>query len=123
MALMLEGVSIIIPIAKLKKSRDIQNVEQFLRDQSNNPGCWFDSHLFRYPGGMNQLDVMLALDFMKSQGFMLTRKYNGIEHWQDVCVVDVLSGATMPCRWLEYDVVRHIVWLAGTAPGDTVGQQ
>lgn len=58
---------------------------------------------------------------MKSQGFMLTRKYNGIEHWQDVCFVDAFSGPTMPCRWLEFDAERRIVWYVGAEPGEVVG--
>jgi len=120
MALALECISIIIPISKLEKSREIPDVAQFLREQRVAPGCWFDDHLFRYPGGMNQMDVMLSLDFMKSQGFMLTRKYNGVEHWQDVCVVDAFGGPTMPCRWLEFDAERHIVWCAGREPGEIV---
>ncbi len=88
MAILLECVSIIIPIAKLKKSREISDVDEFLRERRDDDyGYWFDRYLFRYPGGMGPMAVMESLQFMKSQGFMLTRKSNGIEHWQDVCVV------------------------------------
>lgn len=120
MAILLECASIIIPISKLKKSNKIPDVNEFLREQRNDfSGCWFDRYLFRYPGGMGGTAVMSYLDFMKSQGFMLTRKYNGVMHWQDVCVVDA-GGPTMPCRWLDYDPDQGIVWYKGTEPGKVV---
>lgn len=121
MALALQSISIIIPIAKLKKSRDISDVDTFLREQRDNNDCWFDNYLFRYPAGEEQNQVMQSLELMKSQGFVLTRKYNGVEHWQDVCVVDAFSGPTLQCKWLEYDPEKGIVWYTGTDPGIVIG--
>ena len=122
MALSLECISIIVPIEKLKKSREIPDVDEFLRAQRKETfWCWFDRYLIRYSASMNQMDIMLTLENMKSQGFMLTRKYNGVQHWQDVCVVDMFGGPTMPCRWLEFDAERHIVCHKGTEPGEVLG--
>ena len=122
MAIELRCISIIIPIAKLKKSREIPDVDEFLqKHRDGSSGCWFDRHLFRYPGGMNWMDVELSLNEFKSLGLMLTRKYKGVDHWQDVCVVDAFRGPTMPCRWLEYDPEHNIVWAAGKEPGEIVG--
>jgi hypothetical protein len=121
MALALECISIVIPITKLKKCRDIADVDAFLRDVRENAyGVWFDYHIIRFPGGMEQMAVMEELNYWKAQGLMITRKYKSELHWQDVCVVDAFSGPTLPCRWLDHDPEQSFVWYAGTEPGKTV---
>jgi hypothetical protein len=122
MALMLECISVVIPISKLKKCRDFENVDDFLRRVGEEPGSiWFDDYIIRFPGGMEQMAVMGELDYWKSQGLMITRKYKGEMHWEDVCVADSFGGPTMPCRWLEHDPERGFVWFAGTEPGKVIG--
>jgi len=41
-----------------------------------------------------------------------------------LCVVDMVSGATLPCDWLEVDRSNYpdppIVWMKGKPKGETV---
>lgn len=122
MAILLECFSIIIPIANLKMSNMIEDVEGFLIEQRNSPsGYSFDKYLLRYPGGMNSFDLIQSLEFMKSQGFKLYQTHKGVKHWQDICVASSIEGPTLPCKWLEYDREKGIVWYAGTEPGTVIG--
>jgi hypothetical protein len=87
MSIILEAISIIIPIHKLKKkcSSNLGDIEAFL-DENTEPGsgCWRDEHLYR-EGAMNSMDVQLRLDEWKRCGLSLTRKNSGILEWNDVC--------------------------------------
>lgn len=109
MTIRLEFLSIVIPVPSLRKCPEIGNVERFLREQTeDNPACWHDGELYR-EGVMNDFELHMAIERWKKLGLRPMRKRNGIQEWNDLCVVDAFSGPTLPCRWLSYDPERATV--------------
>lgn len=46
--------------------------------------------------------------------------------WEDLCVVDVFKGPTLPCNWLGFDRGNKsglsYAWLLGKPKGELVGR-
>ncbi|NJD38523.1 MAG: alpha/beta hydrolase [Geobacter sp.] len=96
--------SIIIRIDRLYGCPSIKNVARFLDEQiSNGIGCGRDEHLLVLPGGMNQIDRYLSIEFFEQQGLKLTKKVKGVQCWEDVCIIASATGPTLPCPWLDWD--------------------
>jgi hypothetical protein len=106
MPVSLECLSIIIPIAKLNAIHESE--AETLMEQS--PGGEHDGDLVRI-STMNQIDAMLILDSLKKKGLRPTRRKQGVEHWEDLCIVDRFSGPTLPCEWLDWDREKGIAWM------------
>lgn len=101
MAVALECINLIIPIALIEKKHP-GGWQAYLDEHPGLPSEWYDQHLLRL-GAMNSLDIQLLVDAWKEKGFKPFKTINGIKHWQDMCVVDTFSGPTLPCAWLEFD--------------------
>lgn len=105
-------ISTVIRIDRLHGCPGIGNVGRFLDDQvTNGIDCQHDGYLLVIPGGADQLSAHLSLEFMKSQGLRLTQKTNGEQRWRDICLVDSVSGPTLPCPWLDWNALDGTVAL------------
>ena len=118
MALKLEFCSLIVPIAKIREKLGDGYFEE--RYSMITDVTWHDDHLYR-DGCMNVYDLGDMLDDWKEKGFELLTIIDGEKHWQDVCVVNSGHGPSYPCKWLEYDAGKNIVWLKGREPGEIIG--
>lgn len=110
MAVALECINLIIPIALIQKKHP-GGWQAYLAENPDLPSEWYDQHLLRL-GAMNSLSIQLLVDDWKEKGFKPYKTINGIKHWQDMCVVNTFSDPTFPCAWLEFDVDRRTASLA-----------
>lgn len=100
MALQLEGISVVIPLSKIYAVYE-GGKEAFWRDTHPSEGeC--DGEILR-TSFSNSTDVECMIEDWKRRGLKPTRKQKGQICWQDLCVVDLFCGPTLPCDWLEYD--------------------
>ena len=96
----LEGISVVIPLSKIYAVYE-GGKEAFWRDHHPSEGeC--DGEILRMSFS-NSTDVECMIEDWKRRGLKPTRKQKGQICWQDLCVVDLFSGPTLPCDWLEYD--------------------
>jgi hypothetical protein len=123
MAIALEYIDLVIPIAKIREKYP-GGWKQCLRDHEQLFGArvWFDECLFR-DGTMNSQDMRLLVERWAQLGFAPWESRNGSDVWLDMCVLESsASGPTMPCDWLVFDSDRRIAYLRGTEPGDVWGR-
>lgn len=100
MALQLEGISVVIPLSKIYEVYE-GGEEAFWKDNHPLEGeC--DGEIIRMSFS-NSTDVECIIEDWKKRGLKPTRKLKSQICWQDLCVVDLFSGPTLPCDWLEYD--------------------
>jgi alpha/beta superfamily hydrolase len=104
--------SVVIRIDRLYGCPSIKNVARFLDEQiSNASGCQRDENLLVMPGGADPISRNLLLDDFKQHGLILTRKVQGVQCWEDLCIIDSANGPTLPCLWLEWDAENGTVAL------------
>ena len=123
MAIDLEFLDFIVPIRKIEEKYP-GRWDQCLVDHSPSIGgrVWHDDHLLR-DGAMSPRDIEALVTRWETLGFETTRTVAGRSTWHDVCVVEsMFGGPTLPCSWIEVDVVLSIAWLRGSPPGDSVGR-
>lgn len=121
MAVRLEFIDFIVPIAKIRKKYP-GGWENCLREHAGLIGgrVWYDEHLFR-DGAMNPSDIRCSVESWKVRGFQPMIEIDGERVWQDACVVEsMFSGPTLPCDWLAVDLEQRIAYLRGTSPGRIV---
>lgn len=63
---------------------------------------WYDEYLYR-DGAMSPGDTENIGKYWEDLGLELIVKIDGEEHWKDICVVDFVSGPTLPCEWLAFE--------------------
>lgn len=118
MALKLEFCNVIVPVVNIRENLGDDALE---RQFSIITGTtWHDGHLFR-DGCMNEHDLGIMLDEWERWGFELLTIIDSRKHWKDLCVVNSGYGPSYPCKWIEYDSEKNIVWLKGQEPGVAVG--
>lgn len=106
MAIPLECLSVIIPIATIINHIGLDGFHRHLADNTSH-----DNYLYRI-GAMNPMDVELIINNWQKQGFRPTGRRRGELYWKDLCVVDA-RGPTLPCNWIEYNPGERIVRLKG----------
>ncbi len=119
MAIALEFIDVVIPIARIRESYP-GGWEQCLRDYARLLGrrVWHDRHLFR-DGAMSVPEVRELVEGWAVLGFEPTGQRDGQLYWKDVCVIEWRRrGPTRPCDWLAFDRASRTAHLAGTAPGE-----
>lgn len=118
MAIALEYIDLVVPIARIREAYP-GGWERCLLDYAARVGgrVWYDEHLFR-DGAMGTADARLLVEGWSVLGFEpLGTRASGL-YWKDVCVLDSrLGGPTRPCEWLTFDSACRIAYLAGTDPG------
>ncbi|AJE03578.1 hypothetical protein [Geobacter pickeringii] len=107
MAIVLECINVIIPIATIIEHIGLDGFQQHLGQND----C-HDDYLYR-TGAMNQIDVQLIIEHWQKLGLKPTGKRDGELYWKDLCVVYSSQGSTRPCNWLEYDPEMNIVRYRG----------
>ena len=118
-AIGLEFIDIVIPIAKIR-DRYPGGWEQCLLDYAALLGrrIWYDRHLFR-DGAMSPPEAQALVEGWAVLGFQLVGVGpDGELYWRDLCVVDwAIGGATLPCEWISLDLSTRTAHLAGAEPG------
>ena len=126
MAIALEFLDLVIPIARIHESYP-GGWHQCLIDFDTLIGgrVWYDQHLFR-DGAMGREEMKKRVEGCAVIGFEVTatrRRGTGRQartetYWKDVCVVDwARGGTTLHCDWLQVDTAARTAHLAGTDPG------
>lgn len=118
MAIRLQFISLVIPLATLERSgfRELVHAVQLPDDMQ-----WRDAHLCRVDGAMNwpAVDEMVARwEIRGLQGLVGVAPK---QWWKDFAVCASRRGPTFPCDWLEYDAADNCVYLSGTAKGEVRG--
>lgn len=122
MALFLQFISVVIPIETIeKKCKHLGGFKGILELNKKWVGkkILYDQYLYK-DGAMGSYDIGIIVDFWEKQGLIPTETKNGKAYWKDLCVVDFVDGATMPCEWLEYDRVTFTAWMREKPKGDIV---
>jgi hypothetical protein len=120
-AIALEFIDIIIPIARIRQSYP-GGWDQCARDYAALFGrrVWHDEHLFR-DGAMSPSEAQRLVEGWAVLGFEPVSTRHGGPYWKDVCVVDWNQGGlTAPCDWLSVDLSSRTAHLTGTQPGSLV---
>ena len=123
MAIQMEFIDVVIPITTIKE-KYAGGLEQCLEDYKNLIGerVWCDEHLFR-DGAMNGRDAEEIVRHWKSIGFDVHEEVDGKpSKWKDVCVHEMIWGATLDCDWLERDLKTRSLYLKGTEIGEVIGR-
>jgi hypothetical protein len=124
MAIQMEFIDVEIPIHVIKAKYE-GGLEQCLEDYKDLIGerVWYDEHLFR-DGAMNGRDAEEIVKHWKSLGFIVYEEVDGKpSKWIDVCVHDMLWGATLDCDWLQRDLKTRSLYLKGTEQGEVIGRR
>jgi len=107
-ALQLGGISVVIPLSKIYEVYEGGEVA-FWRD--NHPSEHECDGKLICMSFSNAIDAEEMIDYWKRRGLKPTCRQKGETYWQDLCVVDLFSGPTLPCEWLEYDPENSVVSL------------
>ena len=103
MAIFLECINVIIPIAKVIECVGLREFNEISQMDFSH-----DNYLYR-TGAMSPFDIEQIIQYWKGRGLKPTRKRKGSEYWCDLCVVDTCGGPTLRCDWLEFDPERQTV--------------
>jgi hypothetical protein len=109
MAVAIEFINVIIPIANIEKCYR-GGFEQYRKNVRRIKKIWFDDFIVR-DGAMNQSDIEYLIKEWEDLGLIPAIEKNGELYWNDICVVDMMCGKTLPCEWLvdkENYFVAHI---------------
>jgi hypothetical protein len=123
MAVMTEFLDLIVPIAVIEEKYP-GGWEQCLIDHKPAIGgrVWFDDHLFR-DGAMNPEAMEVLLKEWWKMGFECSAEKDGQRYWKDVCVFEGMAGGwSLPCDWLEFDMMTRTLYLKGTVMGEIKGR-
>ena len=118
MAIALEFIDVVIPIARIREAYP-GGWEQCLLDYAALLGrrVWFDQHLLR-DGAIRAADAKMLVEGWAALGFEPLGTRREGEYWKDLCVVDSRNGGpTRPCDWLSFDPSARTAHLGGTDPG------
>lgn len=125
MAIKVIYFGVIIPREKVEECKAIGGLNGILEKQKALIGkrVKVDDYLYK-DGAMSPGDIGDIVDFWEVQGLVPTEIKDGKEVWKDLCVVDMASGPTLPCDWLEVDQSSYpsppIVWMKGKPKGEIV---
>lgn len=125
MAIKVIFYSVVIPLENVERCKTIGGVKGILEKQKAFVGkrVLVDDYLYK-DGAMGAGDIEDIAYFWRDQGLTLTEFKDGKEVFKDLCVVDMLSGPTLPCEWLEFDRSGYpdppIVWMKGKPKGEIV---
>jgi hypothetical protein len=117
MAVALEFIDLIVRIDAIRAHYP-GGIERCLYDHVGNIDgrVWYYEHLFR-DGAMSPRDITSLVEWWESVGLVGLTIVDGVEKWQDFCVVERLfGGATRRCDWLVID--QRQAYLRGTEPGE-----
>lgn len=122
MAIKIIYYNIIIPINNLEKSKELKNLKNTINFclERNRKNVWHDDDLFTIGGIMSPADVEREVATFEQLGLNAFKEINGNKHWHDLCVVNFIDGATLPCSWLKVRSNPHSIsyaWLKGKEPG------
>ncbi len=70
----------------------------------------FDDSLVKF-GAMSSNDIFEIAKRLEALGLIGVSKEGSEEIWKDFCVVDELSGPTLRCDWISYDLKTRSVTL------------
>lgn len=119
MALGMSFYSVVIPISNFEKCKDIRSLKEAMERTPITGARAHDDYLFK-ESAMGTYGVEMLVDFWKSQGLTPYVETNNKIQWKDLCVVEVYSGATAQCDWIEYDRETVSVWLKGKPKGKII---
>lgn len=123
MAVMLEFIDLIVPIATIREKYP-GGWGGCLNDHQDVLGgrVWHDDHLFR-DGAMSPEGMAALVQHWARMGFQTSEVKKGKTVWKDLCVVEgMFGGATRECDWLTVDCEQRIAYLKGTDPSEIVGR-
>jgi len=123
MAIQIIYYNIIIPINNLYKCLGLNNLADILdhfAKQNKTKSIWYDDNLLTIGGIMSPADVEREVAVFKQLGLNAFKEIDNNKHWDDLCVVSFVDGATLPCSWLELHndpYSTSYAWLKGKEAG------
>ena len=120
MAIKLEVCSVIVPINIIREKLGENVYEQHFSKITDIR--WHDDYLYR-EGCMDKYTLGDLLDAWEERGFDLITIIDGTKYWNEVCVANSGHGPSYPCKWIDYDSEKNIVWYKGYEPGTAVGPE
>lgn len=112
MPLKIRYIGLVVPLLNIRKSK--LNFTEYLLEQSPYLGTQIDYDGFIYVHrAMSPEDIESTARFWKDQGLTDIVLVDGDQNWQDLCVIDYIGGATLPCTWIEYSRDDACAWMKG----------
>ncbi len=103
-------ISLVIPIEKINEVYP-GGFEKFKEDRKTKNGysIIFDDYIV-IEGSMSPGDMEMKVKYWENMGLKTISYKDGVKKWEDVCVVDYLSGPTLPCDWLivKDGIISHV---------------
>jgi hypothetical protein len=128
MAIFIEFVNLIIPIATIERCSAVGGFQGFLRSRASEFGnkvgelIWHDEYLCRVDGSMTTSDIPLMIDIWEQRGLRAYVGEGEERAWADMCVVLEGLGLRSPrCAWLTVDASQSWAWHTGFPEGERVG--
>ena len=123
MALQSEFINIIIPIENIERvyqgGFDAYKVEH---EKEFTGRMYHDQFLFR-DGAMSLQDTQDIIDKWEALGLVPLKIVDGKEHWNELCVVFMLTGLIRPCDWVMYNSQYGCVHLKGQPPTPVISNR
>ena len=122
MAIYQQFISVVIPIKIIEqKCRHLGGLKGVLELNKKWVGkkILYDKYLYK-DGAMGSDDIGDIVDFWTRQGLTPYKIKDGKTYWNDLAVVEMLMGATLPCEWLVYDPIDFTISMKGKPKGKIV---
>lgn len=115
MAIKLIYYNVIIPRANIERvfPGGFNALLKYHEEKGSIGRIWYDEYLYR-DGAMSPGDTETIGRYWEKLGLKLVEKKEDKDHWKDICVVDFVSGPTLPCEWLVFERDKN------TYPGSIV---
>jgi len=106
-----------MPIANFKffniavKIDRIKDFDDILRQKGEAIGrlFWYDRFIYFGSELMGYRDNETNLQGWIERGLNPTKHVDGVEFWDDLCVIASGADLQKPCEWIDYDIDRRIV--------------
>lgn len=82
---------------------------------------YHDEYLFR-DGAMSAGNAEAIVAQWQERGLVPTSMIDGVEHWHELCSVNMMTGLTRPCTWARYDRRQNCVHMVGVPETAVVGE-
>ena len=123
MAVLCEFIDVIIPIENIDRvypggfaAYKAEHAKEF------KGRMYHDEYLFR-DGAMNGLDIEQIVAEWEARGLVPMKTVDGQKHWNELCVVSMLTRITLPCDWAVYNSKYFCVHLKGQPPTPVISNR
>lgn len=72
---------------------------------------------------MSVRDIEFLIQEWIDLGLTPLERVDGVVKFKDLCIVDMFSGVTRPCDWIEYSSEENILFMKGKPKGEIISRE